>query len=118
MPHNDYIDTKQLGQRIKDAREMLTDEDGKKVTQEALANILDFSATYIRHVEGGRRTPRLSYFIDFCNALDVTPNFLLKDYLTCDKGDLLDEILLKVKTLRPDKLPILLEILELLEDIK
>ena len=54
MSHNDYINTKQLGKRIKESREMLTDEDGKKVTQEALANILDFSATYIRHVEGGR----------------------------------------------------------------
>lgn len=44
MSHNDYINTKQLGKRIKESREMLTDEDGKKVTQEALANILDFSA--------------------------------------------------------------------------
>lgn len=118
MSHNDYINTKQLGKRIKESREMLTDEDGKKVTQEALANILDFSATYIRHVEGGRRTPRLSYFIDFCNALNVSPNFLLKDHLTCDNGDLLDEVLLKVKTLRPDKLPVLLEIIQLLDNIK
>ncbi len=120
MDHNDekLLNTKLLGARIKEAREHIIDDNGKKLSQEALADMLDLTATYIRHVEGGQRTPRLQYFIDFCRALNTTPNFLLKDYLNNEYNDIIDEIISKVQTIRPDKLPLLLENIKLLDDIK
>ena len=94
MDHNDekLLNTKLLGARIKEAREHIIDDNGKKLSQEALADMLDLTATYIRHVEGGQRTPRLQYFIDFCRALNTTPNFF-KDYLYNEYNDIIDEII-------------------------
>lgn len=112
------LDTRLLGARIREARELISDKQGKKLSQEELAYMMNLTATYIRHVEGGQRTPRLKCFVDFCKILNTTPNYLLKDYLEEEYLIIIDEIIHKIETVRPDKLPLLLENIKLLDDLK
>ena len=74
-----------LGKRLKEARNAVG------MTAETLAEICDLNPTYIRHIECGIRTPSLSVFISFCNALKVSPTYLLQDQLENTELDELNE---------------------------
>ncbi|WP_024834033.1 helix-turn-helix domain-containing protein [Ruminiclostridium josui] len=67
------IDYKMLGVRIKNARE------NKCLTQEQLAEITGLSNNYISNIERNHSIPSLETLVKICNALDVTPDFLLVD---------------------------------------
>lgn len=49
----------------------------ERLSQEALADMLEVSDTYIRKLESGERTPSLSLIMSLANVLNVTPNHLL-----------------------------------------
>ena len=38
--------------------------------------------TYLRQIEGGTKVPSLPVFINICNALKISPDYLLRDSLT------------------------------------
>ena len=67
------IDYRMLGVRIKNARE------SKSLTQEQLAEITGLSNNYISNIERNRSIPSLETLVKICNALNVTPDFLLVD---------------------------------------
>lgn len=70
------MDTAFIGKRINIARK------DKNLTADKLSELCHINATYLRQIEGGKKVPSLPVFIDICNALKVSPNFLLQDGLT------------------------------------
>ena len=64
----DYID---LGRRVKELRRK------QSLTQEALAEKLDISASFLGHIERGTRIASLETLVKLCIALDTDPNYLL-----------------------------------------
>jgi len=64
----DYID---LGRRVKDLRRK------QNLTQEALAEKLNMSASFLGHIERGTRITSLETLVKLCIALDTDPNYLL-----------------------------------------
>lgn len=65
------MELKEFGKRINRTRK----EQG--ITSEKLAEICDVSAGFLRHLEGGRKAPSVDMLIRLCNALTVSPDFLL-----------------------------------------
>ena len=70
------MNTKAIGQRIKQARE------AKGLTQEQLAEKVALSASHISVIERGIKAPRLETLVDILNVLNVDANFILTDVLS------------------------------------
>lgn len=75
---NDEIDYEDLGYRIKSARVHMG------ITQEDLALMVDISPSFLGHIERGTRIASLETFVQICNVLDTTPEFLLAGSLKDD----------------------------------
>ena len=45
------------------------------------ASICNINATYLRQIESGAKTPSLQVFVSLCDALHVSPTYLLADNL-------------------------------------
>lgn len=84
-------DYKKLGIRIKAARE------SKKLTQEQLAEITGLTNNYISNIEHTRSKPSIETLIKICNALEVTPDYILLDSVFVSKEYIIDEIAVKLK---------------------
>lgn len=69
------MDEKGLGRRINEARKI------RGFTADRLSELCNINATYLRQIEGGIRIPSLPVFIDICNALKISPDYLLRDAL-------------------------------------
>lgn len=64
-----------LGKRIKDARYK------RKLSQAALAEIIDKSPTYVSYLESGIKCPSLYTLVQIANALQVSADYLLAESL-------------------------------------
>lgn len=62
---------KEMGQRIQKRRKEL------KIKQTDLAEDLDISNNHMSSIENGRQKPSLDIFVEICNKLNVTPDYLL-----------------------------------------
>lgn len=60
-----------MGNRIKTRRKELN------IKQAELAKILKISNTHMSSIESGKQKPSLDIFIQICNQLNVTPDYLL-----------------------------------------
>lgn len=69
------MEEKGLGRRINTARK------DRGLTADKLSEMCHINATYLRQIEGGTKMPSLSVFIDICNALKISPDYLLQDVL-------------------------------------
>lgn len=80
------MDRKPLGKRIRAARK------DKGLTGDKLAEACNVNASYLRQIESGVKTPSLPLFISLCNNLEVSPSYLLADYLSdTENNDVLME---------------------------
>ena len=70
-----YLNYQTIGKRIRLLRKQ------QHLSQMALAEMVDKSPTYISLVENGQKGPSLEMLIDVANALKVTPDVLLSEYL-------------------------------------
>ena len=70
------MDEKGLGKRINMARKE------RGYTADRLSELCNINATYLRQIEGGTKVPSLPVFINICNALKISPDYLLHDSLT------------------------------------
>ena len=78
-----YLDLNiHLGLKIKQSRNNL------KITQERLSEIVDISQSYLGQVERGVRGINLENLTKIANALNVSLDYLLSDYLTLNANDL------------------------------
>jgi len=80
------MERKLLGKRIKEVR------NERGLTGDRLSELCHIDATYLRQIEGGAKCPSLQVFTDICNALRVTPAYLLKDSLTHNEYEQLGEL--------------------------
>lgn len=62
---------KNMGNRIKIRRKEL------RIKQAELAEKLNISNNHMSSIENGRQNPSLDIFIQICNLLSVTPDYLL-----------------------------------------
>lgn len=75
------IDYVQMGKRIKQRRKEL------HLTQEALAEQADISASFMGHIERGSRIASLDTLLSICIALDVSMDFII------GRNDILSKII-------------------------
>ena len=76
------MDYKAMGLRIRQRRKDM------KMTQEALAQSADVSASYIGHIERGLKHCSLDTFVMICNALKISPEALLRESVSVEHFDL------------------------------
>ena len=70
-----YLDYQTIGKRIRLLRKQ------QHLSQMTLAEMVDKSPTYISLVENGQKGPSLEMLIDVANALKVTMDVLLAEYI-------------------------------------
>jgi len=85
------IDYRKIGIRIKAARE------SKKLKQEGLAEITGLANNYISNIECARSKPSIETLIKICNALELTPDYILLDSVFASKEYIIEEIAVKLK---------------------
>lgn len=84
-----------LGKKVRECRKR------KQLTQEQLAEIVDISPSFLGHIERGSRVASLETFARLCNALEVSPHYLLSaELLRMDEIDQENLALTKEKLLR------------------
>lgn len=93
-----------LGKRINITRK------DRKMTTERLSEICNINATYVRQIENGTKTPSLPVFISICNALNVSPNYLLQDEMDISESQI-PEFEELWKTASPDTQDMILDML-------
>lgn len=69
------MERKSLGKRLNAIRK------DRGFTADKLSELCNINATYLRQIEGGTKVPSLPVFIDICNALKISPDYLLHDHL-------------------------------------
>ena len=69
------MDKKLLGKRINTAR------NERGWTSERLSEACNINATYLRQIESGAKVPSLQVFVLLCEALKVSPTYLLAEVL-------------------------------------
>lgn len=72
------MDLRAVGKEIKKYREL------NNLTQEELSEKIGLTRNYISLLERGTKTPRLETLIKIANALKISANTLLQDYLEYD----------------------------------
>lgn len=75
-----------LGNRIRKSRKSCG------LTADKLAEILNINPTFLRQIEGGRSLPSLPVFVSICNALKVSPDYLLADSIEENEFSLCEEL--------------------------
>lgn len=73
----DYVD---LGRRIRQLRQ------ASRMTQAALAEMAEVSASFLGNIERGNRVVSLETLVKLCRALDTDPNYLLAASVEAAKG--------------------------------
>lgn len=82
----------------------------RKLTSEQLGELCDVNAGYIRQIESGRRVPSFNLFIDLCNALNISSDYLLEQEINIsndDDEDIYAAAYKKVKKLPPEQVEML-----------
>ena len=94
-----------IGDRLKTARLE------KKLTQEQLASLCNTSQGVIRNYEKSRRFPSIDMLARFCNALRVSPDYLLQDELSFNPYEEKNEMFSTIDKLTPKQIDFLKDFL-------
>ena len=92
------MDKKLLRKRINTARKE------RGWTSERLSEACNINATYLRQIESGAKTPSLQVFVALCEALKVSPTYLLADSLPGTESQDLDALLTLCRKATPKQL--------------
>ena len=84
------MDYSQLGKNIAKYRK------SNGLTQEKLAEFTGLSNNHISNIENNYSIPSIETLMKLCEALDITPNFLLLGTTISDCGTLKDEVVQKL----------------------
>ena len=95
------MDRTALGKRLNTARK----ECG--LTSERLAELCDINATYLRQIEAGTKVPSLPVFVSICEAMKVSPNYLLSDSLAENEYSDLEELMPLIQSASPGQLKLI-----------
>lgn len=91
------MDKKGLGVRINTVRK------DRNLTADKLSELCNINATYLRQIEGGTKMPSLPVFIDICNALEISPDYLLRDVLNTNEVSKIKELTLLWENTSPSQ---------------
>lgn len=69
------MDYRELGRRVRQRRVM------REMTQEDLAKKAGISCSFVGHIERGEKKFSIETLVTICNALEISPNYLLQDSL-------------------------------------
>lgn len=69
------MDLKAFGKKVRAARKR------KDMTGEAMAEKCDITPNFLRQIEAGTKGVSIDNFVNICNVLDVSPEYLLSDEL-------------------------------------
>ena len=100
------MEKKGLGKRINEVRK------DRGLIAEKLSEMCNINAAYLRQIECGVKIPSLPVFIDLCNALRVSPDYLLQDELTENEISQIREIELLWKETSPDRQELVLAMIK------
>ena len=92
------MDKKLLGKRINTARKE------RGWTSERLAKACSINATYLRQIEAGTKIPSLPVFVSLCEALNVSPTYLLIEVLPQQGNQDMDALLELLQNATPKQL--------------
>lgn len=92
------MDKKLLGKRINTARKE------RGWTSERLAEACSINATYLRQNEAGTKIPSLPVFVSLCEALNVSPTYLLIEVLPQQGNQDMDALLELLQNATPKQL--------------
>ncbi len=87
----------------------------RNMTIVKLAELCDSSENVIRNYEKSRRLPQIDMLIRICNALKVSPDYLLQDELVYQPHWANEELLQKINRLSPKNISVLVEMINALE---
>lgn len=100
------INKKLIGVRIMQRRKTAG------LTQDELAEKVDFSPNHISNIECGKNLPTTKFILQVCNILGETPDY----YLLGKIGEDTDEITRLVRQLTPDSQRVLRRLLETFQE--
>lgn len=92
------MDKKLLGKRINTARKE------RGWISERLAEACSINATYLRQIEAGTKIPSLPVFVSLCEALNVSPTYLLIEVLPQQGNQDMDALLELLQNATPKQL--------------
>ena len=95
------MDGKGLGRKINSARKDMG------ITSEKLAELCCINATYLRQIESGTKVPSLPVFVTICDALKVSPTYLLSDTLQTNEAQGMDDLIDLWKTASPKQIKLI-----------
>ena len=99
------MDKKLLGKRINMARKE------RGWTGERLAETCSINATYLRQIEAGSKVPSLPVFVSLCQALNVSPTYLLVEVLPQQGNQDIDALLELLQAATPKQLNMMVSML-------
>lgn len=74
------------------------------MTGEELAERCDISTTYLRQLEGGKKTPSIQTLGTLCRELGVSPNYLLPEMNQDELWPAQEELLTATRDLTPPQI--------------
>lgn len=84
-----------FGQRLKQSRK------DQNFTSDKLAEKCDMNPVFVRQIESGIRLPSIENFILLCNAIQVSPAYLLGADLKYDEQDEVQKLAMQIRALSP-----------------
>jgi transcriptional regulator with XRE-family HTH domain len=100
------INNESIGSKIRNYRE------AKGLSQKELADIIGISWRHYIYIEHGERKLNIGLLVSLANALDITPDVLLADYLTGTNEPQNAEVLALFNECNPTEKAILLDMLK------
>lgn len=100
------MENKGLGKRINTVRK------NRGYTSDSLSEKCSINATYLRQIEGGIKMPSLPVFVDICNALQISPDYLLQDQLSENEISTIQEVDTLWKKASPSTQNLVLEMIK------
>lgn len=90
----------------------------KGLTQEYVAEQLDLNTRYISDLERDKTVGSLSTLIKLCNVYEVTPTFVLQEYLTISNDLKIDANLIGYYSLDNNQKEIIIKLIEFMNNKK
>lgn len=103
------LNYKSIGKHIREIRQR------NNLSQAMLSELVDKTPSYISYIESGIKSMSLDTFVLIANALEVSPDRLLMEQLTCSERCASEEITLLLSDCTTYEMLILMDVLKSLK---
>ena len=105
------MDTVILGRNIYKARR------DRGLSSDKLSELCDVTPSYLRQVEAGSKTPSLPLFVELCNQLKVSPDYLMNGVVNDSVEHCTEEITDLFRAATPSQLKLISTILKAAKEV-